>query len=42
MRGLTAKGRAEALKSSSGIPYGVPIAMAAAATAVLSKFLPLT
>lgn len=39
LRGLTARGRAEALKSSSGIPYGVPIAMAAAATAYLNKFL---
>ena len=39
MRGLTAKGRAEALKSSSGIPYGVPIAMAAALTAYLNTFL---
>jgi prepilin peptidase CpaA len=39
MRGLTAQGRAEALKSASGIPYGVPIAMAAAATAYLNKFL---
>ena len=39
MRGLTAKGRAEALKSSSGIPYGVPIALAAAATAYLNGFL---
>ena len=39
MRGLTAKGRAEALKSSSGIPYGVPIAMAAALTAYLNEFL---
>lgn len=39
MRGLTAKGRAEALKNASGIPYGVPIAMAAAATAYLNGFL---
>ena len=39
MRGLTAQGRAEALKSASGIPYGVPIALAAAATAYLNGFL---
>lgn len=39
MRGLTAQGRAEALKTASGIPYGVPIALAAAATAWLNGFL---
>ena len=39
MRGLTAQGRAEALKNASGIPYGVPIALAAAATAYLNGFL---
>jgi prepilin peptidase CpaA len=38
MRGMTAQGRAEALKTAAGIPYGVPIAMAAAATGVLSGF----
>lgn len=39
MRGLTAAGRAEALQKSSGIPYGVPIAMAAALTAYANQFL---
>lgn len=39
MRGLTAQGRAEALKNASGIPYGVPIALAAAFTAYLNQFL---
>lgn len=39
MRGLTAQGRAEALKNAAGIPYGVPIAIAAAITAYLNDFL---
>ncbi len=40
LRGLTARGRAEAAAdgTQAGIPYGVPIALAAAATCYLNGF----